>query len=314
MQPMSEDAGVDDAAMTDVGDAGASDASTNDAAAADPATCEIDCARACSSVQGPGGRPWGAGGGTCRRSSATSVACTIMFPCGRAPCGLSVERDLTGEGESVASYLAECAMLEAASVYSFERLERELIALGAPVSLAVAAKNSALDERRHAAATSELAMQFAAPQVRFAVEEPSQRGLYELALENAIEGCVRETWGAVVAAFQAEHAQDARVRELMREIAVDECGHAALAWRVADWAEAALRAEDPMRAKQVTTAREAAFAELLQSLRRAHRDDEMLVTLGLPSERDAVQMAESMWTLLATRGSYAGSHGLSEST
>jgi hypothetical protein len=56
------------------------------------------------------------------------------------------------------------------------------------------------------------------------------RSLEEMALENVVEGCVRETFGAVVAMIQAERAGDARVRRAMRRIARDETRHAELSW------------------------------------------------------------------------------------
>lgn len=62
------------------------------------------------------------------------------------------------------------------------------------------------------------------------------RALDAVALENAVEGCVRETWGALVAEYQSVQARDGDVREAMRAIARDEARHAALAWRVHAWA------------------------------------------------------------------------------
>jgi hypothetical protein len=57
-----------------------------------------------------------------------------------------------------------------------------------------------------------------------------------VALENAVEGCVRETYGAALACACAARAADARVRDVMRSIARDECKHAELSWKLAAWA------------------------------------------------------------------------------
>ncbi len=62
----------------------------------------------------------------------------------------------------------------------------------------------------------------------------------DVALENVVEGCVRETFGAAVAAHQAVAASDPDVRELMAAIADDEAGHAVLAFRVRAWADGQL--------------------------------------------------------------------------
>jgi hypothetical protein len=53
---------------------------------------------------------------------------------------------------------------------------------------------------------------------------------------------VRETYGALLATWQAAHAADPRIRQAMASIAADETCHAALAWAVARRAEARLDA------------------------------------------------------------------------
>jgi hypothetical protein len=75
------------------------------------------------------------------------------------------------------------------------------------------------------------------------------RPLFEVALENAVEGCVRETYGAVVGLVEAQTSADASLRRAMRSIAVDECRHAELAWAVHAWAMARLHAEERRRVK-----------------------------------------------------------------
>jgi hypothetical protein len=55
------------------------------------------------------------------------------------------------------------------------------------------------------------------------------RGLFDLAAENAVEGLVRETYGAAVALWRAERAADPGVRTTLETIAEDECRHAELA-------------------------------------------------------------------------------------
>ena len=78
-------------------------------------------------------------------------------------------------------------------------------------------------------------------------------------MENAVEGCVRETVGAAVAAVQAARATDPRVRAVMTQIARDEARHAALSWRVHAWALGAL---SPSSRSRVVAALERAFDEL----------------------------------------------------
>ena len=52
------------------------------------------------------------------------------------------------------------------------------------------------------------------------------RELEAIAIENAVEGCVRESFGALLATWQAKTAGDARVRAAMKRIARDETRHA----------------------------------------------------------------------------------------
>lgn len=153
--------------------------------------------------------------------------------CGRRPEGLAVlEGGSTGP---LARYFEEAAHLEAASVDAFMRLARELRSHAAPESLIQAAQRAARDEIRHARAMSRLARRYGG--VARAPERGPQhvRPLAEIAMENAVEGCVRETYGALVAWVQAACAQDPKVRKTLRVIAAEETQHAALAWELAQW-------------------------------------------------------------------------------
>ena len=70
--------------------------------------------------------------------------------------------------------------------------------------------------------------------------------------ENAVEGAVRETMGAAVAAWQAMHATDLELAQDMAAIAEDEASHAQLAWDLLAWVAPRLgRAEQAcFRARQ----------------------------------------------------------------
>jgi hypothetical protein len=87
-----------------------------------------------------------------------------------------------------------------------------------------------------------------------------------LAIENVVEGCVRETFGAVVALAHARCAQDSPIRAAMTRIADDEISHAALAWSVAEWIDGQL---DTHARQRVSDAKRLAIEEL----RHASRHD-----------------------------------------
>ncbi|MGH7436059.1 MAG: ferritin-like domain-containing protein, partial [Polyangiaceae bacterium] len=67
------------------------------------------------------------------------------------------------------------------------------------------------------------------------VERGPVRPLEDIATENAAEGCVRETFGALIGIWQARFAGDPQVRRAMNGVARDESRHAALSWEVARW-------------------------------------------------------------------------------
>jgi hypothetical protein len=111
--------------------------------------------------------------------------------------------------------------------------------------LARAARQSARDEIRHAAQMTSLARRYGASPVAPRVAAPQRRRpALEIAQENAVEGCVRETFGALLAWQQATSAQDPVFARVLRGIAADETRHAALAWEVAAFIEPKLSARE----------------------------------------------------------------------
>jgi hypothetical protein len=143
-----------------------------------------------------------------------------------------------------------------------------------------------------------LARRFGGTPVAPRVESGPPRALEAVALENAVEGCVRETFGALLATFQAKTARDPEIAECMRAIARDETRHAALSWEIGRWAWERLGAA--ARADLVARCREAI---------RSLRDDpdaclarELAQTAGLPDvgQRLALidALEEQLWTRL----------------
>jgi hypothetical protein len=158
---------------------------------------------------------------------------------GRSPAGL-VAANARRAGSPLGAYFAESARLEAASVHAFADLAADLSAQRAPRSLIAAARRAQRDERRHARLTGELARRFGAAPARPRVLRRPRGAFDDLALENLVEGCVRETYAALVASWQAAHATDSDVAQQMAAIARDEARHAALSWAIARWSEPAL--------------------------------------------------------------------------
>lgn len=213
---------------------------------------------------------------------------------GRRPDGL-VSKELAraqhdGTSDPVGRFFAEAAHLEAASVVAFERLASELSALGAPRELVDSALASRNDEVKHARMTERAARRRGARPLAPVIAPAAERTMLAIALENAVEGCVRETYGALVAHHQAQAAGDGSIASMMRTIAEDETRHAGLAWDVAAWLEPQLSHEE--RA-EVSRARARALAELREVIAR-EPSRELEVIAGMPTARRAVALLDAL--------------------
>lgn len=209
--------------------------------------------------------------------------CFDACPGGRRPEGYGGERSTADS--SLGRTFARLAQLESVSISAFRRLAHELTRLGLPRELAVRAKEAQRDEVRHARDTWALARRFGAAPTRLGKMPGARaRTILELALENAEEGCVREAYGAVVAAHQARAAADPEVRRVMETIAHDEAAHAELAFAIHDVIVARLSNGD--RA-QVQTALHSAWAALERDLAHAENDDDLRTQAGLPDRAAA---------------------------
>ncbi|RKH06828.1 ferritin-like domain-containing protein [Corallococcus carmarthensis] len=208
---------------------------------------------------------------------------------GRRPVGLQVA-EACQSPEALGRYFADAAHLEAASVHAFLRLRDELELHGADVGLQDAARRSAMEEVQHARVTDRLARRFGGTPQRPVVAELPPRSLVDVALENAVEGCVRETYGALLAHHQALHAHDLEVRQAMVRIAEDETRHAALSWDVDQWARPRLSAQ------QRDTLREAqrrAVALLRQEV-AVPLDASIITQAGMPTPEAALALLDTL--------------------
>jgi hypothetical protein len=170
---------------------------------------------------------------------------------GRLPAGGCVRFARGSRARPVGRFLAGVAQLERASVTAFAQLASELALHRAPAPMIRGALRSRDDEVRHARVTARLAHRYG---VRPAAPRPaawSPRPLVDVACDNAVEGCVRETYGALVAHLQARHARGPGMRRIFAGIARDETRHAALSWDLAAWAESRLSAHDRRRVARV---------------------------------------------------------------
>lgn len=214
------------------------------------------------------------------RTSNPDASCHIGE--GRRPAGL-VTPNCIEATSAIGAWLAEAAWLEAASIPAFIYLARELDMRGAPRGLSRLALAAARDEIRHARMMTAMARRYGGTPPIADVAMPVPRSLEDMAIENAVEGCVRETWGALVAMWQAQRATDRELRAVFREISADEARHSALAWAVDSWLSTRL---DDAAKKRVIEARHVAVRELFEGV-----EAEVHTVLGLPFGADARMLA-----------------------
>ena len=243
-----------------------------------------------------------------RVGGAAVVRCARLSSCGgagRRPEGFVLPR--VHEHAAVARHFVEMAWLELASVDAFERLADELAHHGAPHELVHRARLAADDERSHAQKTAEIARAFGAnlPEAAF-VLAPFPRGParspLEIGRENAIEGCVAETFAARVVERQAERfALDAHtmsadaVRATLRSIARDELSHAALAYAVDDWVRTKL---EPRQQATLDRAWQREVERLTGASKPALAGARLPEALGLPSPSLSQRLAQDLFRSL----------------
>jgi hypothetical protein len=216
-------------------------------------------------------------------AGAVFILCACQGSAGRRPEGLAA-RDVSATSP-IGAFFAHAAHLEAASIHAFARMRDELRALDAPSVLVGRATRAIADERRHARVVSTLAQRFGATAPRARVKRVRRRSIEDIAIENATEGCVRETFAAVVAHWQALHARDPIVRAAYARIARDESRHAELAYDAARFFDSILG--DAARAR-VSRAKHAALADLAGEC--ADVPNALAHVAGLPVKRSFLKL------------------------
>lgn len=223
---------------------------------------------------------------------AVTIECVeIVEHCDGRSHACITSQGRTADTDPVAAHLARAAHDEAASVHAFAALHAELTALAAPQDLLTRIQLAAADEVRHAAAVSALAGNHGAACRRPTRTEISPRTPLEIATENAVEGCVRETWAALLAAHQATWAVDPDIRRVMHTIAADEARHAELAWALDAWLRTLLTADERTA---VESARTAAALAVIASVTTTTPAPALVHTAGLPDRPRATRLVHSL--------------------
>lgn len=228
------------------------------------------------------------------QSGDVTIAETVVVEEGEPGCAIGRKPEglapavAPPAADRIGALFADAARLEAASVIAFERFERELRAFGAPRGLVRDARRARNDEVRHARMTRRLAKRNGAQPLPARVRRVPDRSLFDFVKENAVEGCILETFGALVATYQSSRATDVSIARAMSVIAEDETRHASLAWRVAKWAESKLGADE--RA-EVAALQRAAVRRLA---RRIAAKDAPEPRAGLPGRDESLRLLRGL--------------------
>lgn len=174
--------------------------------------------------------------------------------------------------EPLARYWTQIARCEHASIASFARFSLQLLAVGAPPYLLLAAQRALADEVEHARVSFALASHHAGraigPGPLGQADSPGAHTLVEIVEAVIREACIGETLSALEVREACEQAADPGLCRLLRAIADDEQRHAELGWCFVRWA---LRGAGPAVHARVQVAFAAAIAGATTQAERMSR-------------------------------------------
>jgi hypothetical protein len=214
------------------------------------------------------------------------------------PCGvggrLASGVECSARGTGLARVFADMASHESAAVIAFDQLAEEFAHHGLSPGLQRAARRAAAEERRHVRLVGALARgaSFSLTRTRPQVV----RSLEDIARDNAVEGCGRETFGSLIGLYQAKHAKNRRVRRVMAQVTADEIGHAQWSRAAAEQLSSRIR---PAVRRELRDLRDEALtqmaAEFANTVPAELHDD-----LGIPDAERLQTMATELRAALST--------------
>ena len=220
-------------------------------------------------------------------NGALQMICLDCFGGGRRPRG--VRKSQSEPQNAVAHYFSRMAHDESASILAFSRMRDELVRHAAPRALRAATRRAMRDERRHARIMSSLARAHGGNIAQPRSRKIKPRSIEAMAVENIVEGCIHETFGAIVLRWQSLHAPNEKLRASFASIADDEANHAALSWALASWIANRL---DFAANRRVRRARDRAVLALRKAVSRSCT--ERVAVAGLPSTEQRAALFERM--------------------
>ncbi len=210
---------------------------------------------------------------------------------GRIPVGAHIQAQTPNEIPSVlGAYFSNMAAMETAAITAFRYLVRELEAYQAPDELVQMARLAVDEEIDHAEMAGLLSEAYRTPVPEVKVDDFQLRSLFKIALENAVEGCVNETFAAACGIWQHEHAEHEVFRAVMGRVAEEESGHADLSWKIHRWVMPQLSEAERQHIYQ---AQQEAVADLENSF-KVENDEALRLAVGLPDVADAARLIREL--------------------
>ena len=167
-------------------------------------------------------------------------------------------------------YFARLAQEEATAVFAFGELLEHLQRWDAPSSLHDWCNQIIEEEKVHTLMMSGLAHRNGQESAVVQFPAPDIVSMKEMAIHNALTGCIGETWSAVGLGYQADHAP--KYNGVFKRVAKDETSHAEFSWALHDWLMSKLTEDEQ--------------TDVLEAMR------EMLATPPKPKSIGALSMGE----------------------
>src|SRR5690606_36361264 len=112
---------------------------------------------------------------------------------------------------------------------------------------------------------------------------------FDLALENAQEGCIREAFGALEMRLQYILVDDPEIAATLQRISADETFHAELSWAIDAWAQQHLTADEQ---QAVGTAIQQALDTLRSEV--ASRTAAQAQAMNIPNRQRGLAILDAM--------------------
>ena len=195
------------------------------------------------------------------------------------------------------NYFARVSNAEASSIAAFLQLRKELKFHNAPQGLLDRCFLAAKQEVDHARVMIKLAELHQGKLAPFIFGKFEPRTLLELTLDNAVEGCIFETFSALKLLQQAKKSDHPVLTQTLKQIALDEISHAELAWDIHKYLMTKLSKEER---QIVRTAQKNAVSTLVHNqdnhghFARGERD-----FLGLTETKELRKIFALRWKKLA---------------